>query len=68
MIPDAADLGRYLVGLDYPSDRGGVLENARRRGADHDVLHYLESLPNRTYEGPDSIRAAYLIPVTPARW
>lgn len=61
MIPDAAELRRYLVGLDYPSDRDGVVEHARRRGADREVLRCLELLPNRTYEGPDSIGAAYLI-------
>jgi hypothetical protein len=52
VIPDALELRRYLRGLDYPSDRAGVVEHARRRGATDDVLRHLNALPNRSYDGP----------------
>jgi hypothetical protein len=59
VIPDALELRRYLRGLDYPSDRAGVVEHARRRGATDDVLRHLKALPNRSYDGPDTLRTEY---------
>ena len=60
MIPDVALLRRYLAGLDYPSDRVGVVEHARRLGATGEVLRRLATLPNRTYEGPNAVNRALL--------
>ena len=60
VLPDVAMLRRYLAGLDYPSDRVGVIEHARRLGATGEDLRRLAALPNRTYEGPNAVNRALL--------
>lgn len=59
MIPDAVEMRRCLAGLEYPSDRGSVVEHARRRGASADVVRHLEALPNRAYYGADTLAVEY---------
>jgi Protein of unknown function (DUF2795) len=60
MIPDAGELRLYLSGLDYPSDRGSLVEHVRRRGAGDDVVRRLDALPNRAYYGPDTVTREYV--------
>ena len=60
MIPDAVELRRFLSGLDYPSDRGSLIEHARRLGAGADVLRQLRALPNRAYYGPEAVTREYV--------
>jgi hypothetical protein len=50
---------KYLAGMDYPASKDKVLEHARRKGADEDVLKGLESLPDRQYDGPSAVSAAF---------
>jgi hypothetical protein len=43
---------KFLGGLRYPARKHEVLERARARGADAQVLSALEGLPDRVYESP----------------
>jgi len=36
---------KFLGGLDYPTDKNSIVERARQRGADNDVIQTLQSLP-----------------------
>ena len=57
MIQDPLALHGILAGLTYPADRASVLEHARRRGATNEFLRHLAALPNRSYEGVDTLLA-----------
>jgi hypothetical protein len=59
VIPDPTPVWRYLDGLPFPSDRGSILEHARRRGVPRDLLRHLEALPNRAYYGRHAITEEY---------
>jgi hypothetical protein len=59
VIPDPTLVWRYLDGLAFPSDRGSILEHARRRGVPDELLRHLEALPNRTYLGRHAITEEY---------
>jgi hypothetical protein len=49
---------KYLSGVDYPSDRDGIVSAAKDNGADETVLGALESMPDRTYDGPNAVSKA----------
>lgn len=49
---------KYLAGVDYPCDRDGLVTTAENNGADAEVLHALEALPDRTFDGPDAVSRA----------
>ncbi|MFI6365148.1 DUF2795 domain-containing protein [Nocardia sp. NPDC050630] len=49
---------KYLAGVDYPCDRGGILSAAKNNGADKEILDALEAIPDRTYNGPNAVSQA----------
>jgi hypothetical protein len=53
--PTADSLRVALSGIEYPCTRGTILRHAAAQGADDDMLGHLGGLPERDYDGPDSI-------------
>ena len=53
--PSPFRIQKYLDGLRYPARKQQVLERARSRGADSDLLQLLLLLPDRDYESPISL-------------
>ncbi|HET6269492.1 MAG TPA: DUF2795 domain-containing protein [Arthrobacter sp.] len=56
--PNPIQIQKFLGGLDYPADRKAILSKAKESGADDNVLRALESLPDKTYDGPTAVSAA----------
>ena len=50
---------KYLSGMDYPASKDELVEHARSKGADEEVLNRLESLPDRQYDGPNAVSAEF---------
>jgi hypothetical protein len=50
---------KFLGGIDYPASRDTLVEHARGKGADEEVVRKLESMPDRTYDGPNAVSAEY---------
>ncbi len=48
-------LQKFLKDMDYPARKKDLIEHARRRGADADVLSTLERIPDQEYDGPTGI-------------
>jgi hypothetical protein len=46
---------KFLGGLRYPARKGEVLERARQRGADEQVMAALERLPDVAWDSPVSL-------------
>ena len=46
---------KFLGGLDYPASKQEVVDHARRRDADEDVLSALEQIADREYDGPNAV-------------
>ena len=46
---------KFLGGLDYPASKQEVVEHARGRDADEDVLSALEQIADREYDGPNAV-------------
>ncbi len=55
--PDPLHVQEFLVGLDYPMSKLDLVDQARTAGADEETLRALRTLPDRTYDGPDSVSA-----------
>jgi len=53
--PSPFRIQKYLAGLRYPARKEQLLERARSRGADEDLLRVLGVLPDRDYESPVSL-------------
>lgn len=49
------EVQKYLSGIDYPVDRGALVEHAESQGADEGVVEQLRGLPDRQYNGPDAV-------------
>ena len=51
-------LQRFLEGVDYPASKQELIQHARSRGADDDVIDGLQLLPSRRYNGPSDVSDA----------
>jgi hypothetical protein len=51
-------LQRFLEGVDYPASKQELIQHARSRGADDDVIDVLQQLPSRRYNGPSDVSDA----------
>jgi Protein of unknown function (DUF2795) len=49
---------KFLAGMDYPASKQQLIEHARSKNADKDVLEMLENLPDREYDGPNAVSKA----------
>jgi hypothetical protein len=57
--PNPIQMQKFLAGVEYPCSRDGLVEHARGKGADDDVLEHLRALPDRTYDGPNAVSAEF---------
>ncbi|OLF09996.1 DUF2795 domain-containing protein [Actinophytocola xanthii] len=57
--PNPIQMQKFLSGVDYPADRDALVEHARSQGADEDVLRGLESMPDRSFDGPNAVSQAF---------
>jgi uncharacterized protein DUF2795 len=48
----------FLGGIDYPTDKQTLVERARERGADDNVIRMLESLPMDKFNSPNDASEA----------
>lgn len=55
MLASPIEIQRYLGGIEYPVDKGSLIETARKAGAPNDVLNELEMLPDKEYDGPHEV-------------
>ncbi len=46
---------KFLGGLDYPASKQEVVDHARGRDADEDILAALEQIADREYDGPNAV-------------
>ena len=53
--PSAFRIQKFLGGLRYPARKHQVLERARSRGADEQLLRLLVLLPDRDFDSPISL-------------
>lgn len=53
--PSPFRVQKFLAGLRYPARKQQVLERARSRGADAQLIGLLLLLPERDYESPISL-------------
>jgi hypothetical protein len=53
--PNPIEMQKYLGGLNYPAARDDIVEHAREKGANKDVLEHLQALPDRQYDGPNAV-------------
>lgn len=53
--PSPFRVQKFLAGMRYPARKHEVLERARSRGADAQLMSLLLLLPDRDYESPISL-------------
>ncbi|GLY68807.1 DUF2795 domain-containing protein [Amycolatopsis taiwanensis] len=53
--PSPIELQKFLAGVNYPASRDDLVSAAERNGAGDDALRYLRDLPDRTFDGPDTV-------------
>jgi hypothetical protein len=49
---------KFLGGVNYPATKDQLIEHARGKQADDDVIDALQKLPEREYDGPNAVSAA----------
>jgi hypothetical protein len=49
---------KFLGGMSYPASKEQLIEHARSKNADKDVLDALQNLPDREYDGPNAVSQA----------
>jgi hypothetical protein len=55
---DFIKVQKFLSGVDYPVDKARLIEHARAKGADDESVKALESIPDRSYDGPNAVSKA----------
>lgn len=58
MAINPARVQQFLEGVDYPASKEELIEHARGRGADADVIDMLQQLPTRRYNRPTDVSEA----------
>jgi len=53
--PNPVQVQKFLKGIDYPADKGDLIKTAKKEGADDNVLHTLEQLPDMKYNSPNDV-------------
>jgi hypothetical protein len=52
------DIQKALGGMEYPAGKSDIVEHAKGKGGDKEVLEALEGIEDREYEGPSGVSAA----------
>jgi hypothetical protein len=58
MTTNPIQLQKYLGGVDYPTDKKTLIERAKEKGADDDVIRTLRSLPVDRFNSPNDVSEA----------
>jgi hypothetical protein len=58
MAVNPIQLHKYLGGIDYPADKKTLIERAREKGADDNVIQTLESLPRDRFNSANDVSEA----------
>jgi hypothetical protein len=58
MAVNPIQLQKYLGGIDYPTDKQTLIQRAREKGADNNVVQTLESLPRDRFNSPNDVSEA----------
>jgi hypothetical protein len=58
MTVNPVQLQKFLGGIDYPADKKTLIERAREKGADENVLKTLESLDRDRFNSPNDVSEA----------
>ena len=51
-LPTAFRIQKFLGGLRYPAAKHDIVEWAKGKGADHEIVSALQSLPEHSYDNP----------------
>jgi hypothetical protein len=54
-----ANIAHYLAGIDFPCNKGNLVEHARKNNAGKDVLEILEDLPEGEYTNMAKVMKGY---------
>ena len=57
--PNPIQMQKFLGGIEYPAGRDELVEHARSKGADDEVMDHLRDLPDQSFDGPDAVSKAY---------
>ncbi len=49
---------KYLGGINYPASKKELLDTAKKKGADQNVMDTLNKLPDRSYDAPTDVTKA----------
>lgn len=55
----AAELEKYLKGVDYPASKDDLLDKARSNGAPDDVIDMINSLSESSFNSPIDVSRAF---------
>lgn len=50
---------KTVAGIGFPATHEELVAYAQGRGADPELLDYLKRLPDRVYDGPNAVGAAF---------
>jgi hypothetical protein len=59
MTVNPIQLQKYLGGLDYPTDKQSLVNKAREKGADDNVIQTLQRLPMDRFNSPNDVSEAF---------
>jgi hypothetical protein len=57
--PSPIELQKHLGGMDYPAGKDEIVEHAKSSGASKEVIETLQKIPDREYNGPNAVSAAF---------
>ena len=55
----AADIARYLKGIDFPANRQTIINTAKSNGAPDNVMQWMNRLPERQYKAPTEVEQEF---------
>mgnify|MGYP005833062971 CR=1 FL=1 len=55
----AVDISKNLSGIDFPSDKSHLIDYARSKGANEDVINALQQMPERNYQNMADVERSF---------
>ena len=55
----AVDISHNLSGIDFPADKPHLVEWAKNKGADQDVINVLQAMPERQYQNMADVERGF---------
>jgi hypothetical protein len=49
---------KFLSGMDYPATKEEIVDHAKSKGADENIMQTLEQLPDESFETPADVSKA----------